>query len=65
MATLVNYTSVRFSSVLFSQNALRYKNTYKHFKLAREPRRNQKAYEAWAPESQRNKESENSRTVMH
>ena len=26
-----------------------------HCKLAREPRRNQEAYEAWAPQSQRNK----------
>ena len=47
--------SVQFSSVLFSQNKLQYKNTYKNCKLSREPRRNQKADEAWAPQSQRNK----------
>ena len=45
----------RLSSVLFSQNKLQYKNTYKNCKLAKEPRRNQKAYEAWVPQSQRNK----------
>ena len=42
---------VQFSSVLFSQGKLQCKNTYKNFKLAREPRRNQKAYEAWAPQN--------------
>ena len=47
--------SVQFSSVLFSQSKLQYKNTYKNCKLSREPRRNQKADEAWAPQSQRNK----------
>ena len=47
--------SVQFSSLLFSQNKLQYKNTYKNCKLAREPRRNQKAHEGWAPQSQRNK----------
>ena len=46
---------VQFSSVLFSQNKLLYKTAYKNCKLARESRRNQKAYEAWAPQSQRNK----------
>ena len=39
---------------LFSQNRLQYKDTYKNCKLVRKPRRNQKAYEAWAPLSQRN-----------
>ena len=50
--------SVQFSSVhlfLFSQNTIQYKNTYRNCKVAREPRRNQKAFEAWAPQSQRNK----------
>ena len=28
------------------------KNTYKNCKLARKPRRNQKAYEAWAPQEE-------------
>ena len=40
---------------LFSQNTIQYKNTYRNCKFAREPRRNQKAFEAWAPQSQRNK----------
>ena len=29
---------------------MQYKNTYRNCKLAREPKRNQKAYEAWAPQ---------------
>ena len=49
------FSSVQFSSFLFSQNIIQYRNTYRNCKLAREPRRNQKAYEAWAPQSQRNK----------
>ena len=49
------FSSVQFSSFLFSQNIIQYKNTYRNCKVAREPRRNQKAYEAWAPQSQRNK----------
>ena len=48
------FSSVHFISFLFSQNIIQYKNTYRNCKLAREPRRNQKAYEAWAPQSQRN-----------
>ena len=36
------FSSVQFS--LFSQNKLQNKNTYKNWKLAREPRRNKKAY---------------------
>ena len=50
--------SKAFSSVqliLFSQNIMQYENTFRNCMLAREPRRNQKAYEAWAPQSQRNK----------
>ena len=47
--------SVQFSPFLFSQNTIQYKNTYRNCKVAREPRRNQKAFEAWAPQSQRNK----------
>ena len=43
------FSSVQFSSFLFSQNIIQYKNTYRNCKVAREPRRNQKAYEAWAP----------------
>ena len=39
----------------FSQSKLQCKNTCKNCKLAREPGRNQIAYEAWAPQSQRNK----------
>ena len=38
--------SVQFSSFLFSQNTIQYKNTYRNCKVAREPRRNQKAFEA-------------------
>ena len=49
--------SVQFSSFLFSQNIIQYKNTYRNCKVAREPRRNQKANEAWAPQSQRNKQN--------
>ena len=49
--------SVHFSSFLFRQNIIQYKNTYSNCKVAREPRRNQKAYEAWAPHSQRNKQN--------
>ena len=48
------FSSVQFISFLFSQNIIQYKNTYRSCKLAREPRRNQKAYEAWAPQLQRN-----------
>ena len=40
------WISYQFSSVLFSQSKLPGKNTYKNCKLAREPRRKQKAYEA-------------------
>ena len=42
-------SSVQFSSFLFSQNIIQHKNTYRNCKLAREARRHQKAYEAWAP----------------
>ena len=49
--------SVQFSSFLFSRNMIQYKNTYRNCKVGREPRRNQKAYEAWAPQSQRNKQN--------
>ena len=51
------FSSVQFSSFLFTQNIIQYKNTYRNCKVAREPRRNQKAYEAWAPQSQRNKQN--------
>ena len=37
------FSSVQFSSFLFSQNTIQYKNTYRNCKVAREPRRNQKA----------------------
>ena len=47
--------SVQFSSFLFSQNIIQYKNTYRNCKVAREPRRNQNANEAWASQFQRNK----------
>ena len=49
--------SVQFSSLLFSQNIIQYKNTYRNCKVAREPRRNQKADDKWAPQSQRNKQN--------
>ena len=49
--------SVQFSSFLFSQNITQYKNTYRNCKVARELRRNQKAYETWTPQSQRNKQN--------
>ena len=39
----------QFSSVLISQSKLQCKNAYNNFKLAREPRRNQKACEAGLP----------------
>ena len=39
---------------LSSQNIIQYKNMCGNCKLARELRRNQKAYEAWAPQSQIN-----------
>ena len=42
------FSSVQFSSFLFSQNVIQYKNTYRNCNVAREPRRNQKALEAWA-----------------
>ena len=48
------FSSVQFSSFLFSQNIIQYKNTYRNCKFAREPRRNQMTYEPWAPQSQRN-----------
>ena len=35
------FSSVQF--ILFSQNIIQYKNTYRNCKVAREPRRNQKA----------------------
>ena len=35
--------SVQFSSFLYSQNIIQYKNTYRNCKVTREPRRNQKA----------------------
>ena len=49
--------SVQFISFLFSQNIIQYKNTHRNCKLARELRRNQKVYEAWAPQSQKNKQN--------
>ena len=52
-------SSVQSSSFLFCQNIIQYKNTCRNCKVAREPRRNQKAYETWAPQWQRNKEKEN------
>ena len=51
------FSSVQFTSLLFSQNIIQYKNTSRNCKVARERRRNQKAYEAWAPQSQRNKQN--------
>ena len=36
------FSSVQFSSFLLSQNVIQYKNTYRNFNVAREPRRNQK-----------------------
>ena len=37
------FSSVQFSSFLFSQNTVQCKNTYRNCKVAREPRGNQKA----------------------
>ena len=51
------FSSVQFRSVLFSQNIIQYKKSHRNCKVTREPRRNQKAYEAWAPQSQRNKQN--------
>ena len=47
--------SVQFSSILFSPNIIQYRGTYTNCKLAGEHRRNQKACEDWAAQSQRNK----------
>ena len=41
--TIKTFSSVQFSSLLFSQNTIQYKSTYRNCKVAREPRRNQKA----------------------
>ena len=63
----VQFSSIQFSSFLFSQNIIHIhihigivrncvgnvRNTYRNCKAAREPGRNQKAYEPWAPQSQR------------
>ena len=54
VAEISNFSKA-FSSVQFTQNIIQYKNTYRNCKVAREPRRNQNAYEAWAPQCQRNK----------
>ena len=51
---IANFSKV-FSSFLFSQNIIQYDNTYRNCNVAGEPRRNEKAYETWAPRSQRNK----------
>ena len=51
----VQFSSVQF--IFFSQNIIQYKNTYRNCKAAREPRRNQRACESWAPQSQRNKQN--------
>ena len=49
---VLNTIIVQVNSVyLFSQNIIHFRNIYKNCKLARKPRRNQKAYEAWAPQS--------------
>ena len=37
------FSSVQFRSLLFNQNTIQQKNTYRNCKVAREPRRNQKA----------------------
>ena len=49
-----NTVIVQVSSVyLFSQNIIQFRNIYNNCKLARKPRRNQKAYETWAPQSKK------------
>ena len=51
---VLNTIIVQVNSVyLFSQNIIHFRNIYKNCKLARKPRRNQKAYEAWAPQSKK------------
>ena len=51
---VLNTFIVQVSSVYsFSQNIIQFRNIYKNCKLARKPRRNQKAYEAWAPQSKK------------
>ena len=40
------FSSVQFSSFLFSQNIIQYKKTNRNCKVEGEPRRNQKTYEA-------------------
>ena len=51
---VLNTFIVQVSSVYsFSQNMIQFRNIYKNCKLARKPRRNQKAYEAWAPQSKK------------
>ena len=49
--------SVQFSSFLFRQNIIQYKKAYRNCNVAREPRRNQKANEAWASQSQTNNQN--------
>ena len=58
------FNSVQFS--LLTQN--KYYNTRMHKRIVSwqgSPEKNHKAYEAWAPQSQRKKLSENWQTVMH
>ena len=51
---VLNTVIVQVSSVyLFSQNIIQFRNIYNNCKLARKPRRNQKAYETWAPQSKK------------
>ena len=45
IADVIEIISVQFNQFYLAKN----------YKLAREPRRTQEAYEAWAPQSQRNK----------
>ena len=51
------FSSVQFSSFLFRQSIIQYKNTYRNYKVAREPRISQKAFEASAHQSQRSKQN--------
>ena len=48
------FTSVQFSSFLFSQNIIQCKNTYRNCEVAREPRRNQKALKPGLPSHKKN-----------
>ena len=53
------FSSVQFSSFLFSQNTVQYKNTYRNniVRLQGSPEETRRFYEAWAPQSKRDKQN--------